>query len=319
MVRALSVQSPLKTTSKSARWLALCLLVSVAVGREEGPRFRGPFLAGDMAEPVNREASGLAASRRAEDLLWTHNDSGGEPVLFALGTDGRLRGKVQIEGVKNVDWEDIDAAVVDGRAVLVVGDIGDNYAQYPQRVLHVVAEPDPATLAPDHELSVRPEFSIHYLYEDGPRDAEGVAIDAGEHMIYILSKREPQPRLYQLPWRAASADHPAVARRVGIVPHLPQPTGWDNLIRDPHHAYRGWPTALDFSSDGRLALVLLYSRPLLFPRRPGESWADALAREPVKLAAHALPQAEGACFTRDGAALYVCSEVATRLLRYNRP
>ncbi len=296
----------------------LCLLVTVAVAGDDAPRFRGPFLAGDMAEPQNREASGLAASRRADDLLWTHNDSGGEPVLFALGTDGRLRGKVRIEGVKNVDWEDIDAAVVDGRPMLLIGDTGDNYAQYPQRVLHIVAEPDPATLAVEKELGVRPEFSIHYLYEDGPRDAEGVAIDASEHMIYILSKREAKPHLYRLPWRAASADQPAVARRVGIVPHLPQPTGWDKLIQDPHHAYRGWPTALDFSSDGRLAIVLLYSRPLLYPRHPGESWADALAREPVKLAPPALPQAEGACFTHDGAAIYVCSEKAARLLRYDR-
>ncbi|HVT74046.1 MAG TPA: hypothetical protein VHD61_13000 [Lacunisphaera sp.] len=299
-------------------WPALCLLVTAAVASDDVPRFRGPFLAGDMAEPANGEASGLAASRRAADLLWTHNDSGGVPVLFALGTNGRLRGQLRIEGVKNVDWEDLAAAVVDGRPMLVVGDTGDNSARYPQRVLHVVAEPDPATLAPGKELVSRPEFSIHYRYDDGPRDAEGVAIDADEHMIYVLSKREAQPHLYQLPWRAASADQPAIARRVGILPHLPQPTGFDQLVRDPHHAFRGWPTALDFSSDGRLAVVLLYSRPLLFPRAPGESWADALAREPVALAPHALPQAEGACFTRDGTALYVCSEKATRLLRYDR-
>ena len=34
------------------------------------------------------EASGLAVSRTASDVLWSHNDSRGGPTLFAIGTDG---------------------------------------------------------------------------------------------------------------------------------------------------------------------------------------------------------------------------------------
>ena len=68
-----------------------------------------------MAEPANGEASGLAASRRTDGLIWTHNDSGGEPVLFALGTDGALRGKVRLEGVTNEDWEDLASGEIDGQ------------------------------------------------------------------------------------------------------------------------------------------------------------------------------------------------------------
>ena len=271
-----------------------------------------------MAEPANGEASGLAASRRTDSLLWTHNDSGGDPVLFALGTDGALRGKVRLEGIVNEDWEDIASAEIDGKPVLLVGDIGDNFARYPQRVIHVVNEPDPARLAPDAELAWRAEYSIHFIYEDGARDAEGLAYDPRERAIYLLSKRDSPARLYRLPLQAATATQPAVARRVGLVPHLPQPSALDKALQGPLHAYRGWPTAMDFSPDGTLAFVLTYGEPLLFRRGSGESWAEALAREPVKLGPFELPQAEGACFSRDGRSLFICSEKTTRLLRYDR-
>ncbi len=281
--------------------------------------FTGPVTAGTMAEPANSEASGLAASPRTDGLIWAHNDSDGEPVLFALGTDGSLRGKVRLAGVTNIDWEDLAAALIDGRPMLFVGDTGDNFAQRPQRTIHVVAEPDPASLVPDRELMLRPDYSIHFVYEDGARDIEGIAVDSRDKAVYLLSKREPQPRLYRLPMIAATPALPAVARRVGLVPHLPQPTVLDRMIEGPLHAYRGQPTAMDFSPDGTLALVLTYGDILLFPRLAGEPWAEALARKPRKLAPHGLPQAEGTCFARDGRVILVCSEKNRDLLRYERP
>lgn len=318
MVRALSGQSPLKTTPKSA--LAALLLLSgipLATGRDL-PRFDGPVEAGLLAEPANGEASGLAASRRTSHLLWTHNDSGGEPVLFAVGSDGALRGKLRLQGINNTDWEDLAAAVIDGQPTLLVADIGDNSALYPRRVIRVLAEPDPAQLAPDRELMVAPAYSINYVYEDGARDAEGLAVDAKERALYIISKRNTPARLYRLPLQKPKDGEVATARLVGTVPHLPQPGFLDKLIQTPLRAYRGWPTALDFSDDGRLALVLTYGRLLLFPREDGETWADALARAPVQLAPFDLPQAEGACFSADGSTIHVCSEQNRSLLRYTR-
>src|SRR5689334_12926657 len=55
------------------------------------------------------EASGLTISRRHDGLLWTHNDSGNEPVLFAIDTSGRARGRVRVSA-RLRDWEDISAA-----------------------------------------------------------------------------------------------------------------------------------------------------------------------------------------------------------------
>lgn len=321
MVRLLSVLRPLKTTPKSALTALVFLLAARLGAIEATPNFTGPVEAGRMTEPKNEETSGLAASRRTPGLFWTNHDSGGEPVLFALTADGTFRGKIRVEGATNYDWEEITSFELDGRAWLVAADIGDNYATRKGCVLHVLAEPDAAELSPDRELLLKPAYSIHYIYEDGARDAESLAVDAKEHMVYILSKREDTPRLYRLPLAAAPEKQPAAARFLGLVPHLPQPTALQRNLRVPTQGFLGWPTAMGFSTDpagAGLALVLVYQQPLLFPRAAGETWAQALAREPLKLAPHQFPQAEAACFTTDGRSIYVASEKTMVLLRYDR-
>lgn len=318
MVRPISALSLLKTTSKSALCALLFLLGTPWVAAEAIPPYTGPIVAGQLAEPKNLEASGLAASHRTPGLLWTHNDSGGAPLLFALNADGSPRGRVRVAGVTNDDWEDIASFELDGKAWLLVADIGDNFSVYTRRVLHLIAEPDAAALAPGRELVLQPEYSIYFSYEDGPRDAESLAVDVTERAVYVLSKRESQPRLYRLPLVAAPASQPVLARFLTNLPHLPQPTALQRNLRMPTQGFRGWPTAMGFSPDRTAALVLVYGDLLLFPRAAGESWADALAREPAKLGPFRLPQAEGACFTSDGRAIFVCSEQTMTLLRYDR-
>lgn len=318
MVRSLSVLALLKTTPKSAFAALLGLLWALPGLAEPDAVYAGPVVAAQLAEPLNQETSGIAVSHRNPGLIWAHNDSGGEPVLFALNADGSLRGKVRVEGVTNYDWEEMASFELDGKAWLLTADIGDNYAARKDCVLHLIAEPDAAALSPGQELLLRPEYSIHFIYEDGARDAESLAVDVKERMIYVLSKREDAPRLYRLPLAPAAAKRPAIAHFLTLVPRLPQPTELQRNVRTPTQGFLGWPTAMDFSHDGRLAVVLVYEQPLLFHRTAGETWADALARDPVKLTPHQFPQAEAACFTADDRAILVGSEQTMRLLRYDR-
>ncbi len=318
MVRSLSVFALLKTTPKSAFAALLGLLLALPGWAEAAPVYAGPVEAAQLAEPQNQETSGIAVSHRTPGLIWTHNDSGGEPVLFALNADGSLRGKVRVEGVTNYDWEEMTSFELDGKAWLLAADIGDNYAARKSCVLHLIAEPDAATLSPGQELLLRPEYSINFIYEDGARDAESLTVDVKERMVYVLSKREDTPRLYRLPLAPATAKLPAAARFLTLVPHLPQPTALQRNVRMPTQGFLGWPTAMDFSHDGTLAVVLVYEQPLLFPRAAGETWADALARDPVKLAPNQFPQAEAVCFTADDRAILVGSEKTMQLLRYDR-
>ena len=108
----------------------------------------------------------------------------------------------------------------------------------------------------------------------------------------------------------------ALAHLTGEAGRLPQPTAAQKLVRGYLGEHRSWPTAMDFAADGSAAAVLTYGHLLLFPRRAGEPWAATLAREPVILPAHNLPQAEAMCFSADGRAILVASEKFRSLLRY---
>lgn len=270
--------------------------------------WHGPVTTGRINEPTINEASGLAPSRRTADLLWINNDSGGEPVLYAVNTDGTYRGAVRINGAVNYDWEDVTSYEIDGRAYLIAADVGDNFAKRTECVLYVIAEPDPAELTPDAELTLDPVRVIRYVYPGGPRDCENVAVDATERAIYVVSKRTKPPVAYRLPLELASTAAPVTVELVGNVNGIPEPTGPMAMLSVPWGKWRASPCSLDITPDGRHAVLLSYGEPYLYERRAGESWAEAFARDGVQLGAHGLPQAEGVCFSPDGRIIYVVTE-----------
>jgi hypothetical protein len=265
------------------------------------------------------ESSGLAASRRSADILWTHNDSDGAPVLYAIGLDGKLRGSVRVEGLKNIDWEDMTSFELDGRAWLMVGDIGENIKRTVGAAVYVIPEPAASELSPERETVVPVAWTIPVRYADGPHDCESLAVDVREGRVYLLRKREETKPLYSLPLRPAIAGQPTPeAQRLGIVGHIPQPNSEQRAVPIATGRYRANPTAMDISADGRRAVVLTYGDVLLFERKPGETWAKALAAKPRILPPHGLAQAEAACFSRDGRSIFVTEEkLHTAVLRYD--
>lgn len=297
---------------------AVLLLATLPGVAEVAREYSGPEKAGLMAEPVNLEASGLAASTHTPGLLWTHNDSCGEPVLFALNADGALRGSVRLQGVVNRDWEDVAAFTLDGRSWLMAAETGDNYAKHPQSALHVVAEPDARQLDPAKPLGLLPAYTINFTYEDGPRDCEAVAVDVRERAVYLLTKRDRPNRLYRLPLAAAPSDQAAIARFVGNAWEFTQPDALQRLSPTLAIAFASWPTAMNFLPDGSGAFVLTYGALYFFPRTAGESWAATLAKAPQVLPQFSLPQAEALAVTPDGAEIYLASEKTPQLLRYTR-
>jgi len=72
-----------------------------------------------LAPEVN-ENSGLIFWR---NMIWTHNDSGGEPAIYAIDTaSGKILQTITLTGASNVDWEDI----THDEAFIYVGDVGNN-------------------------------------------------------------------------------------------------------------------------------------------------------------------------------------------------
>lgn len=264
------------------------------------------------------ESSGLAYSHRTPDLLWTHNDSDGEPVLYAIGLDGKLRGSVRLQGLKNIDWEDMASFELDGRAWLIVGDIGENINRKIKAALYVVPEPAASELSPDRETVLPVAWTIPVSYPDGPHDTESLAVDVREQRAYLLRKREEQKTLFSLPLRPVTPGTPAPdAQKQGVVTHIPQPNSEQRAVPVATGRYRANPTGMDISVDGRWAAVLTYGDVLLFERKPGETWARAFSRKPVILPPHGLEQAEAICFSLDGRFLFVTEDKAqSPLLRY---
>ena len=279
-------------------------------------QFTDPADAGLLESPPRLEASGLAVSRRSPEVLWIHDDSGGAASLYAVTTTGKRVGTLQLQGVHNEDWEDIASYRHDGKAWLLVADTGDNDAIRPMVLLHLVEEPALEKLTPDTELRVRPTRTLRVRYPEGPRDCESVAVDPVEGAIYLLTKRDDPPRLY----RVSLADPGSAiseAKFVCTVPAIIGKTSVDDFIKRIVGKKFSWPTAMDFSADGRTAVVLTYGEPLVFARTAGETWASAFQRAPIRLTFHGLPQAEAACFSDDGRTIFVASEGTKKFVRYD--
>lgn len=261
------------------------------------------------------ESSGLARSQRRSGLWWTHNDSGGEPVLYALDEQGRLRASLRLSGVPlNLDWEDLASYTVDGQPYLLVGDIGDNGAIRPFIQLFRVPEPELADGDAPQDLSVLPDAIYTLIYPDGPRDAESLAVDAETESAYLLSKRDAQPQLYRVDLAALP---PAV------LPRLLESLGPISVPRAPADFVGrvdsfNFLTAMDMDAD--TAVVTSYLQVHLWSRAPGESWTTAFSRPPRSAPLPDYPQIEAVALNAEGTHLMITSEqLPAPLARLPRP
>lgn len=227
----------------------------------------------DLAIDALPEISGLALSRQHPGLFWVINDSGNAPLLQAFDRQGRHRAAVQVRDAVAADWEDLAAYRRDGVSWLAIGDIGDNFALRAE--LEILLLPEPALEA----RSVPALRRLRFEYEDGPRDAEALAVDPVAGQILILEKRRPPAALYAL-----ALDGPArqIARRIAVLPErwpeAPAPVQSLGDIR-----LRGAATAMDLSPDGLRLAVLGYTHFCTWVRAPGQDWSTALSAAPRTL------------------------------------
>lgn len=250
---------------------------------------------GKLQNSAIREASGLARSTAHNDLLWTLNDGGSSASLFAVGLDGKDLGRVRLPGIMNVDWEDLASFERDGRSWLLIADIGDNFALRSKVTLHVVEEPDPSA------QEARTAWQVSFRYPGGPRDAEAVAVDASEARAYILAKRKIPAELYAVSLRPddSGLDTVLTAEYLGVVESIPQPTARDlkNALRD--QSWHWQPTAMDFSPDGRRAVILTYKAAYLYHRNENQTWIEALRQTPVTFELGSIKEAEAVSLGND--------------------
>jgi hypothetical protein len=122
------------------------------------------------------EASGLAISRRHPGIVWTHNDSGNQPVLFAIDAAGAIRARVRVP-IETRDWEDISAARCPAGDCLYLADIGDNRRNRGRLRVYRVPEP------PLDAAETGPPDVFTATYPDHARNAEGLFIAGGDFFV----------------------------------------------------------------------------------------------------------------------------------------
>ena len=244
-----------------------------------------------------REASGVAASRTHDDVLWIHNDSDGGAAVFAFAVTGEMVGKISLNGARNDDWEDLSVAPCpdggpDGDC-LFIADIGDNRAVRESIGIWIAAEPIPGVDETADAVFVR----MHY--PDGPRDAEAVAILEDGSALIVSKGREHPVSVYRsapLAWPAGPDDEAEL-------------TLLSRLSAEPA-SIPDQVTGADVDRDGRI-VVRTYAS-LQFYRLAGDSMV-VLLREPTRLDSLGEPQGEGVAYGRRGA-LFLVSEAGPQAI-----
>jgi len=178
------------------------------------------------------ENSAAAMSMTQPGILFTINDSGNDPLLFALDTLGRDRGVWRVANANNVDWE--AASVGPCRAgegaagwCVYIGDVGDNEAHHRSRKIYRVVEPrakEPRTVQRESIEADRLTFE----YPNGPQDVEAMYVARNADVILIAKRprvdaaRKPLPALvYRIPANAWEEKGRVVAELVDSLPIAP--------------------------------------------------------------------------------------------------
>lgn len=262
-------------------------------------------------DPRIDEASGLTASLVHRGIYWTHNDSRpffasepSEPLLYGIDPQGRIQAELWIEGLKPYDWEAVTAFRTKGKTFLLIGDIGDNRARR-SRGIRLDAVEEPAQLA--GRLRLKPVWTLRLSYPDGPRDAEAMAVDTHEGMIYILSKRDNPARLYRTPLPVGHGGN-QVLDFLGEIAVLDAPLDSHAPSELKVLPYLNQPTDMAFAPDGREVVVLTYGHLYCFSRRPGQSWLEALQGAPKVIELPGARQYEGVAYHQDGKGWLIVQE-----------
>jgi hypothetical protein len=257
---------------------------------------------GDVEDEAISEASGIAVSHHNSDVLFSINDSGNEPRLFAFGVDGTTIGSWPLNYSGIHDFEDVSIFKRAGKSYLLLADTGDNLLWRPHTTILVVEEPSIETISSG--IAIDPAWKFDVIYPDGYRDIEAVAVDEDSETIFLLSKRHIPAEVLTVPLKPEmdSVQATFVTRLRGI----PEPTERDKREDSRYGAFRSMPTALDIR--GRTAIVLTYKHAYLFKRGRGQSWAEAFYEIPIRIPLPVVSGLESLTFSRAGNSFYVTGE-----------
>lgn len=252
-----------------------------------------------------RESSGICASRRNPGILWTHNDSGSGPYLFAFNERGNDMGTFRLSAGSQ-DIEDIAAASINGKNYLLIANTGVDGHGAPS-YLYLMEEPEVnESTAKTMQGIPRDKISvISFRWPGGvPRNCEAVGLSPKGEVFLATKSYASLIYMLQLTWN----DNGAVsASPLNLIARYQFKTAKGSQTT---------PTGMDISPDGR-SMAFVYdpyndARGVEFTLPKNGSWSTSEISSWAKIEygqmCLSVPQPEGICYSADGKNLYVTSE-----------
>ena len=243
------------------------------------------------------ESSGIAASRCNDGVLWSHNDSGEEPVIYAFDVSGKAFGSYVVSNAENVDWEDIAIIKNNEGCDIYIADIGNNYSLRDSFSIYVVSEPKLTQNATGSGklTASRIDFSYDLPSNSKVPDAETMMVHPTTKDIFIITKTRSGPSTV---FRIRNKDievEKLVAKKVAVVsvPSIPA----------------GLLTGGDISPDGlRVALVDYLGAYEFSLKTRDEDFISVFETNPVLVRFGRRTQGESITYSNDGRSLFGTSE-----------
>ena len=275
MRRVLSIVFVVILASVMWRWMDRSLSRRALAAHVENRQTHAPQrleVLGTLPEEL-RESSGLAVSRTQPGILWSHNDSGDRPNLYAINSSGRLLAVVRITNADAQDWEDMSSgpcpaglSTTHSQHCLYLADIGDN-AQVRQ-VLTVYVIVEPLLVSRDGMPLTTAARSFRYRYPDAPHDSEALAVNPGGDVTIVSKGRSGTIDFFGI--SAMSVARALTSGEVLTAEHQ------GNTGIEPNAKIGRYVTGAALSSDGKTFAVRTYNEVFFYGAvergRPGNRW-----------------------------------------------
>lgn len=253
--------------------------------------FESPLKLAKIQDDNLDEISGIDQSSQ-HDIIWCHNDSGGENIIFGLNSEGKTICKLNLVGINNRDWEDISYGKIDDKYYIFVGEIGDNNAVYPTKFIYYFEEPSVL----ETEININDVKKIEFRFPDKNYDCEALMFDPISRDLILITKRQTKEKVYRI-------TYPYNTEEVITAEFMTETTiGVSNNMFS-------WVTAADISDDGKYILIKNYTNVYFWER--GDNLYETISKTGFDVSVYSQaqePQGEAICFDSEANGFYTVSE-----------